>query len=134
MVHGSSPSAIRFGTEQRSLVSLVRNRLATGAACCEADPSKGGRWQLLGAALETRSIVLAHRNACEGRANEGARSAHAEILSLLDALIRVTNGDCTSTPEGRAAALSLVAAAEAALRRHDEALAAEAPSLIAATR
>lgn len=127
-------SGVMIASEARSLASLVRGRLATGAACFQANPSEGGRWQLLGAALETRSLVLAHRNACERRANERARSAHVEILSLLDALIRVANGDCTSTPEGRAAALSLVAAAEATLRRHDEALAAEGPHLLAASR
>ncbi len=112
-----------FAGDVRPLQSLLRGRLAVGAACFEADPSEGGRWQLLGAALETRSLVLAHRGACERRSGDPARSAHAELLSLLDALIRVLNGGSTALPEGRSAALSLAAAAEAAVRRHDELIA-----------
>jgi len=112
-----------FTAEVRPLGSLLRGRLATGAACFEADRDGAGRWQLLGAALETRSLVHAHRGACERRSGEAVVSAHAQILALLAALIRITNGDGTATPEGRVAALSLAAAAEAAIRRHDELLA-----------
>jgi hypothetical protein len=113
--------------EFRPLSGILRGRLAVGAACFEADPSEGGRWQLLGAALETRSLLLAHRGACERRAGDPARSAHAEILSLLDALIRVANGENAAAPERRNAALSLATAVEAAVRRHDELIAPVGP-------
>lgn len=112
----------RFDLDVRPLGSVLRGRLATGASCFKAEPAEGGRWNLLGAALETRSLVLAHRVACE-RFVPALAEAHAELVALLDALIRVANSDSVRRAEGRRAALALAAAVEAAVVRHDEALA-----------